>query len=170
MLNGRFKIISLIGIPVLALILAVMLTSVNGVIFAKDSDPATGKAKMHPENQSGVKGWIMFTDNGAGVDVTGTATGMDPAKTYRSLVYNDASVPGGPLGCEPRGGTTPSSMFIANWVVDGDGTGTLNGTNSNDLGTFKTVSIRDSNGGTKGDGRGPLAVVACGEVSVHKAK
>lgn len=138
-------------------------------VFAGHGDTSTGRAQMHPENQSGVIGRLDFKeDPGVGVLVTGTARGMDPSKTYVSLVYDIASVPGGPEGCEPRRELIPE-MLVGTWEVDPSGNGMLNGSNPNELGTFKTVSIRDAQGGPAGDGRGPEAVVACGVVAVHPA-
>lgn len=151
--------------------------------FSHASGVATGRAQLHPVNQSGVKGVITFVDDGTKLEIVGTARGLDPARTYRSLIYDIKSPPGGPEGCEPAifDPTDPGfllpTMLIGLWSVDQAGSGTLAATNilnTNDpsnrayvpLGKFKSVSIRDV--GING-GRGPTAIVACGEVAVHPA-
>jgi hypothetical protein len=63
----------------------------------------TARANQHPVNQSGVMGKITFTQTGAGLIVTGTATGLAPLTIgrYVTLVYDVGSVPGGQTACEP---------------------------------------------------------------------
>ena len=83
-----------------------------------------------------------------------------------TLVYDTASVPGGPTVCEP---TVPMpGMFVGIWVSDSAGNGLLIQLAAPGdiapLGSIDTVSIRDT---TINDGFGPEAVVACGEIAVN---
>ena len=169
MLNRRFKIISLIGIPMLALILAVTLMLPSSVTFAKHDVDATGKATLTQQGQSGIKGKITFVDNGATLTTAGTATGLVSGVEYRSLVYGVASLPGGPDACRPDG-TILATMLLGQWVNNGDGTGTLAAVDTTggyvSLSDIGTVSIRV--GAVSIPGPHPLR--ACGKVSVHKAK
>jgi hypothetical protein len=133
---------------------------------------ATGRAKMHPMNQSGVKGVINFTDDGSTLTITGTATGLVPFGGYFTLIYDNGSVPGGPEACEPSifVSTDPDfiipTMEVGSWVVDAEGNGTLNAVNTNDgedyvpLSKIKTISIRQLP---------TFPLVACGEEATHKA-
>jgi hypothetical protein len=128
----------------------------------------TARANQHPVNASGIMGKIAFTQTGAGLIVTGTATGLAPNTVgrYASLVYDVGSVPGGPTACEP---TVPMpGMFVGIWASDAAGNGLLiqlapPGAIA-PLGAFDTVSIRDT---TINGGFGPQAVVACGQVAVN---
>ncbi len=80
-----------------------------------------------------------------------------------SLVYDTASVSGGPTVCEP---VDPfPDMFVGIWVSDAAGNGILvQLAQPAPLGAFDTVSIRDT---TINDGFGPEAVVACGQVAAN---
>jgi hypothetical protein len=130
---------------------------------------STARANQHPVNQSGVRGRLTFAQTDAGLIVTGTATGLAPKVSFLSfryvtLVYDNASVPGGPNVCEPVDPTI--DMFVGSWTTDAAGNGILvQLAQPAPLGTFDTVSIRDTdiNGGF-----GPEAVVACGEVAVNR--
>jgi len=129
---------------------------------------ATARANQHPVNQSGVKGSITFTKTGAGLIVTGTATGLAPNTfgRYVTLVYDVGSVSGGPTACEP---TKPMpGMFVGTWASDAAGNGLLvqlaPPSAIAPLGTFDTTSIRDR---TINGGFGVQAVVACGQVAVN---
>jgi len=127
----------------------------------------TALANQHPVNQSGVMGKIKFTQTGGGLIVTGTATGLAHSTVgrYVTLVYDVASVPGGPEACEP---TAPMpGMFVGIWASDAVGNGLLiqlapPGAIA-PLHTFDTVSIRDT---TINGGFGVQAVVACGQVAI----
>ena len=125
----------------------------------------TARANQHPVNQSGVRGKISFTQTGAGLMVTGTATGLEPSTVgrYVTLVYDLGSVPGGPNVCEP---TAPiAGMFVGIWASDAAGNGLLiQLAPPAPLGTIDTVSIRDT---TINGGFGPEAVVACGQIAVN---
>jgi hypothetical protein len=169
----------------LAMALAVALLAVPVAVIAGDNG-ATAKANLHPENQSGVKGKIVFEDNGVDtITMSGTAWGLDPAGTYVSLIYDNGSVPGGPFACEPTGPDLFGKMLVGEggfaftWVVDSDGHGTITGTNFLDeelfgdtappfppgayvsVDDFKTISIRHLEAG--------FALVACGQVASHPA-
>lgn len=138
-----------------------------GPAVAGHSEADTAHALQHPVNQSGVMGSIDFTETGAGLLVTGTATGLEPSVgRYVSLVYDLGSVPGGPTVCEPA--VELEDMFVGIWVVDADGNGTLIQLVPPfaiaPLAEIDSISIRDT---TINDGFGPEAVVACGEIAVH---
>ena len=133
---------------------------------------ATGRAQMHPSNQSGVRGVINFTDDGTTLTVTGTATGLTPPAL--SLIYDNGSRPGGPANpafdgnCEPVLGGLGGAMFIGFWGPPGvDGVSTLGPILKTGAGSyaalseFKTVSIRRP-------APGAAAVLACGEVADHR--
>jgi hypothetical protein len=108
--------------------IAIMSTS---SVAALPDDQATGSAQLHQINQSGIKAQISFLDTGSPLNqlvVNGTATGLDPAQTYVSLVYDTGAVPGGPHACEPSRVPSPltsEQMFVGFWTVAADGTGTL---------------------------------------------
>ena len=131
---------------------------------------ATGHARQHQINGSGIEGHIFVVDNGSNLVVVGAATGMDPTKSYFSLFYDNRSVPGGPDACEPSASSTLTfpQMFIANWTVDSDGTGTLvrpskTGAAYVPLSDIGTVSIRQN---TPGQNPPFFNIrVACGEVA-----
>ena len=139
--------------------LAMIASSATGA----KSDPRTGSARLHPYNQSGIKGKINFLDTGTTLIVSGTATGLDPNNFYISLLYDVGSVPGGPLACEPSEANTltEDQMFAGIWTVAPDGTGTLNFTKTGPLYVplrdVDTVSIR-------GEAEN-FERVACGEIS-----
>lgn len=134
----------------------------------------TVTVELEEINDSGISGEATITDDGNTIVVSdGSATGMDPAKTfeYLSLFYDKASPPRGPEACEP--GTfdpdhplflTDPQMEAAIWAVDGSG----NGTPFDLVGDYVsvdmigTMSIRDLN---VNGGFGPEAVVACGKVT-----
>ena len=139
----------------------------------------TGRAQLHPENQSGVKGTVEFTDDGSTLTVHGTATGLVPGIPYASLIYDNDSVPGGPEACEPAifDPSDPdfilTTMFVGFWTVDDQGNGTLweeNIVNEDGervyvpLSKFKTISVRNL---TINNGFGVEAVMACGEEATH---
>ena len=149
--------------PLVLLTVVLGMMMIAGTAVGALSDPRTGSAKLHPYNQSGIKGRINFFDTGTTLVVSGTATGLDPNNFYISLLYDVGSVPGGPLACEPSEANTltEDQMFAGIWSVAPDGTGTLNFTKSGPLYVplrdVDTVSIR---GEAEGFDR-----VACGEIS-----
>src|SRR5262249_15354391 len=92
---------------------------------AQNAPDVIAQATQHTVNQSGAMGRIEFRNAPAGgLIVTGTATGLQPSVgRYVTLVYDRASVPGGPEACEP---TTPlPGMFVGIWAVNAMGNGTL---------------------------------------------
>lgn len=139
-----------------------------GAPGAAAQEATTARATLHPVHQSGVRGSIDFTQTDGTVQVTGTATGLQPsAGRYVSLVYDLGSVPGGPVVCEPSPDDPvgPVGMFVGSWVVDNSGNGTLIQQNPlvASLDQVDSVSIRDTQ---INNGFGPEAVVACGQIAV----
>ena len=100
-------------------------------------ETVTGRANLHPIDDSGIKARIAFEDDGATLTVTGKATGLNPGESYITLIYDNGSVPGGPRACQPTifDPTDPdfllATMFVAFWAIDPDGNGTLEATNTN---------------------------------------
>ena len=91
---------------------------------------STGGVNLHQIDRSGIRGRIEFVDRGNaadGLEVTGTATGLDPDVSYISLVYDAGAKPSGPRACAPSspGDLTGLQMFVSGWQVDADGNGTL---------------------------------------------
>lgn len=165
---------------VLALLALLTVGCQSDAVVGPDSSPAfshvagsTGQATAPQYNKSGINGSFSFTDDGATLTTSGTATGMNPADLYVSLIYDNRSVPGGPLACEPAifDPGDPDfilpTMFVGVWAVDGAGNGTLNAVNTNGgvdyvpLSKIKTISIRAASIG--------FERVACGEVAAHPA-
>ena len=177
--------VRLVGVLTAGLILSVLV----GKLVAGGGDPAraetrkdqeaiTGKANLHQISNSGVKARIQFVDDGTTLTVTGTATGLDPAESYVTLIYDNGSVPGGPKACQPTifDPTDPDfllmTMFIGFWTVDGEGQGTLEAINTNGgldyvpLGRFRNTSVRLVTGPPpKGSVIPMTELVACGHVS-----
>lgn len=92
------------------------------------ADLGIGSARLHPIDQSGIRARVAFLDTGSpvgGLIVSAIATGLDPAQTYFSLVYDTGSAPSGPGACAPSGLLTPAQMSVGFWNVASDGTGTL---------------------------------------------
>jgi hypothetical protein len=152
------------------LFIAVAAVALVAISVSADHTPTTtAQAKLHPFNQSGVKGRITFTSVDGGLLVTGTATGLEGPSVgrYVSLVYDLGSQPGGPEACEPTGVPIPG-MFVGIWAVDALGNGMLVQTVAPGeiapLNAIDTISIRDT---TINGGFGVEAVVACGQIAVH---
>lgn len=152
-----------------------LLVVIPSVVYAGHLGVSTGKAKLHPANQSGVTGEINFVDNGVTLTVTGTAAGLSGGEF--SLLYDNGSVPGGPASpptaqdpspngiCEPAfGGLGFAKMFIGGWSAPVGGVSTLGpivkaGPSYVPLADFRSVSIRTAPGAEN--------VVACGQVADH---
>ena len=124
-----------------------------------------GGANLHQIGKSGIKARIRIVDHGdpaAGLEVTGTATGLDPGQAYFSLFYDSGAKPSGPSACAPNvpGALTQPQMFISFWQVDGNGNGTLQVTKTGPsyaaLGALGAMSIRLGATG---------ALQACGKVT-----
>ncbi len=118
------------------------------------------KANLHQIDQSRIKAQIQFVDTGSTLKFNGTATGLDPTKTYVSLVYDDDSIPGGPRACLPTDNSLSfAQMVLGVWRVNPDGTGTLSGTNRGTsyvpLTSIGTTSVRQDTQPTQ-----PLPTVA----------
>ena len=82
-----------------------------------------GGVSLHQIDGSGVKGTVSLRDTAAGIVVSGTARGLDPALNYRSLFYDKKAKPSGPDACLPTG-AGPTTL-IGFWIVAADGTGAL---------------------------------------------
>lgn len=156
--------------------------AVGGTALIGSATANHGKAtaRLRPINSDAdgreISGEVMIEDIGSELNVTGTASNLAPdtSDRYLSLFYDIASSPNGPGACEPavhdpddHRFLTFSEMLAAAWNVDGDGDGTAVDTSSDDpeLREIGTISIRDTH---INRGRGPDAVVACGEVT-HRA-
>ncbi len=143
----------------------VALAAATGVALA---GPATGAARLHPIDQSGIEARINFVDTGTALQVSGTATGMDPTKMYFSLIYDNGSVPGGPHACEPTGGLTGPQMVIGFWQpLTGSSTRSLTAVKTGPayapLSAFDTVSVRV----VLGPPPAGFVLQACGEVHTN---
>ncbi len=148
-------------------VLALMLLIPATPAVAVDSSPL-GSARLHSIEQSGISGQIFFLDTGNpdnGLVVSGRATGLDPAGTFITLVYDTGAAPGGPNACLPSNTSlTSSQMFVGVWQVASDGTGTLFEQRTGDayvgLESIGAVSIRNV--------QGPIpqgaVLAACGNV------
>ncbi len=86
-------------------------------------ETVTGRANLHPIDDSGIKARIAFVDDGATLTVTGKATGLNPGESYITLIYDNGSVPSGPRACQPTifDPTDPdfllATMFVAFWAI-----------------------------------------------------
>lgn len=77
---------------------------------------------------SNVQALVSVVDNGATLDITGLATGMDPTQQYVSLFYDTASQDTTLNACLPTAGgpqQTFSQMVIGVWLPLGTSTRTL---------------------------------------------
>ncbi len=77
---------------------------------------------------SNVQALVSVIDNGTSLDVTGLATGMDPAQQYVSLFYDTNSLDTTLNACLPTPGgpqQTFSQMVIGVWLPLGSSTRTL---------------------------------------------
>lgn len=147
---------------------------VSALAYAGHTATLTGKATLHPINQSGIKARINFVDDGTTLMIEGTATGLTPGQNYVSLIYDNGSVPGGPTACEPTNATLTGKMLVGFWTVNPDGIGTLSVTNLLNetnpptfapssyvpITDFQTISIRHVESG--------FSLQACGVEATHK--
>ena len=113
-----------------------------------------GSAQLSPMNESGIRAKIEFVDDGTTLKIRGKATGMDPAETYLSNIYDLGSSPSGPGACVPSifDPEDPDfilpTMFVGFWEVDKFGNGELNAVNTNGgadfvpLDKIGTMSVR----------------------------
>lgn len=137
------------------------------------ADPTTGKANLHPINQSGVKAKISLLDTGndvTGLIISGTATGLDPNEVYFSLLYDNPRVPGEAHSCNLAGNLLDfEEEFAGRWSVAPDGTGTLFLTKFSS--SYVPLSRLDAISILRQEGDRPpesFELVACGKISKHK--
>jgi hypothetical protein len=148
-----------IGTIVMFAALAVVVTAMTG--------DATAHARLHDIDQSGIQANVFFVDNGSTLWVLGVAEGLDPTKSYISLVYGTGSAPGGPHACEPSAThpITGAQMFVGTWTVDPDGSGVLSskktGASYVPAAAAGTMSVRQI------VAVGLPQLRACGEVAVN---
>lgn len=82
--------------------------------------PLQGEVVLRPINGSGIRGNLDIVNTRQNrLVVTGSATGLDPAGTYVTLIYGAGSEVDGPTPC------VGPIRFSGNWIVDQDGNGTL---------------------------------------------
>lgn len=112
-------------------------------------------ARVQAVSGSRARGAIFFYDNGnpkEGLEFSGVARGLNPSKTYVSLIYDPGS---SPQTCLPTGDNTLTfgQMVLGVWKVYGNGVGVLQGRATGDdyasLDAIGTTSIRlDTKPGT----------------------
>ncbi|MCI0455091.1 MAG: hypothetical protein L0Y68_08865 [Candidatus Dadabacteria bacterium] len=108
-----------------------MVVMFASTVVVLSDDQATGSARLHQIDQSGIEATIIFLDSGPPLNtlvISGEASGLDPEQTYISLIYDKDALPGGPNACVPSTFPSPLSgdqMSVGMWIVTGDGTGTL---------------------------------------------
>jgi len=103
----------------------------------------TQDISQHPVGGSGIQGRVEVTDTGSSLVIHATATGLNPAHGYFSLIYTLASHPGGIsesssppatsnaippcAGLNQAGNSNISvaQMLVGFWTVKPDGSGTL---------------------------------------------
>lgn len=114
------------------------------VISTTTASAATSQeVNQHPVDGSGIQGRITVVDTGSSNVIDGTATGLNPAHHYFSLLYTLGSHPGGPsesktlpsgsnaipaCGALNQAGLTTidtNQMVVGFWSVNADGTGTI---------------------------------------------
>ena len=152
--------------------------SVDTTVSVSTGEIYIGQANLQPIDRSGVRAKITFIDDGSMLMVLGTATGLDPAQSYVTLIYDNGSLPGGPSACQPTifNPFDPEfllpTMFVGFWSVDADGNGTLNAINTNGgfnyvpLEKFRSTSVRLVTGPPPPGGSIPMTqLVACGHES-----
>ena len=110
---------------VLITVMAALVTT-SGVAYAGEKIRA--EAELAPIGSSGISAEITFVDNPAAKTLTirGEAEGLDPTKTYFSLLYNVGSPSVGPNPCEPTNDSINFiQMLVGFWSVNADGEGRL---------------------------------------------
>ncbi len=108
----------------------------------------TQDINQHPVGGSGIQGRVEVTDTGSSLIIHATATGLNPAHGYFSLIYTLGSHPGGPSGNSTPPATSNAiapcdafnqagnstidfaQMLVGFWSVKPDGTGTLDAVKS----------------------------------------
>ena len=85
----------------------------------------------HQFNGSSIEAEAQFVDTGTSLTITAQAEGLNPSRTYFSLLYNAGSPVVGPGACEPTNNSINFvQMVVGVWTVRSDGTGTLKTTKS----------------------------------------
>lgn len=126
-----------------------LVLGVGAVVVALVSANLTGFAALtqdinqHPVGGSGIQGRVEVTDTGSSLIIHDTATGLNPAHAYFSLIYTLGSHPGGisesttpsptssaipacnALNQNGMDTITVAQMLGGFWTVNADGTGTL---------------------------------------------
>lgn len=92
-------------------------------ISAAASEQAEGEVNVLPFPGQSFQAQIEIVDTGSALLVEGSASGLDPSKTYVSLDYT--TPPTGPTACEPGGTLSFAQMFLGTWSVDSQGEGSL---------------------------------------------
>ena len=147
----------------LMLVLAMaLLIAIPAALFANGG--VEGEAEAEPPTE--IEAEFEFDDNTVDeiLTITGTAEGLSPGRTYRSLLYDTGSLVEGINSCKPSNDSLSEPvdrMFVDFWDVAADGTGTLGpvakaGAQYVALSEIGTISVRGGSTGT--------VVVACGEV------
>ena len=182
MTSFSLKKTSLLLVPIVGISVAGCPTDFGtGIEQAKEALSAlnfsefNGTANLHPVNESGVNARIEFFEDGETLTVTGAASGLDPAESYVTLIYDNGSQPDGPTPCQPTifDPTDPGfllpTMFVGAWSVDDNGRGTLVAINTNfgadyvPLERFRSTSVRLVTGPPPPGGTIPMTqLVACG--------
>lgn len=155
----------------LALATAVLTAIASGGAAAAASGNSEAEATLVSFNGSGITAEIEFLDTGSTLIVDGEATGLNPTKSYFSLIY---STPGhGPTACDGTPLLTERQMVLGFWRVDSEGEGTLHVVKSKStitpalpflgpgnfyapIGSFHSVSVRNASAGFR--------LEACGDV------
>ena len=149
-----------------ALLAAVAVVLALGVSASVAQSHSLGAAPVLSQvDGSGIRAQILFLDTGApenGLIASGRAEGLDPNRIYTTLIYNAGSVSTGPAACLPTNAILDKSqMFVGNWKVSADGTGTLfavkMGESFASLDDVGTTSVRVLEGSD-------LVLRACGDV------
>lgn len=115
-----------LSMTVISMGVTALLLATSSVALASGSVHA--EASLAPIGNSGISAEIKFVDDPAAKTLTikGEAKGLDPTKTYFSLLYNVGSPSVGPMACEPTNDSVSFiEMLVGFWSVDEDGEGTL---------------------------------------------
>lgn len=130
-----------------AFIFGASLFSASAAFAAEES---TASSRVNAINGSGIRGGIFFHDSGnaeEGMSFSGVARGMDPKKTYVSLVYDEGSTAKGKGACLPSDDSLSfGKMVLGVWKVYKNGVGVLQGRTTGEvyasLDLIGTTSVR----------------------------
>lgn len=115
-----------LSMTVISMAVIAMLLATSTVAFA--SGKVRAEANLASIANSGISAEITFVDNPAAQTLTirGEAEGLNPTKTYLSLLYNAGSPSVGPMACEPTNDSVNFvQMIVGIWSVNKDGEGRL---------------------------------------------